>query len=285
MSPTRPTGVTRPRKPRPGALPVNPDDLGVAPSEVSAASAESTRARARQARWIQGKTEDSMRVARWMLDHPASTQQQAADALGLPRYQVGLLMPMARTSFDGYLIPPAKPGRERFTDAEMFAALRSCAKQLGLRKGESLSKAQYAAWRAGFPATSRTPKEPSQATLPSHLAYRRRYGTWNKAITLAGMTANDLPRLYDRLEEEDILLWIAVWLRHLTQAGQGLVDATQRQYRMWARSNPQAPCEEILTMHGKWASLLATAAALEKSTKKLPKPKPVGTGGRIKNPR
>lgn len=225
---------------------------GVAPSEVSAASTESARARARQARWIQGKTEDSMRVARWMLDLPASTQQQAADALGLPRYQVGLLMPMARTHVDGYLIPPAKPGRERLTDAEMFGALRSCAKQLGLRKGESLSKAPYAAWRAGFPATSRTPNEPSQATLPSHLAYRRRYGTWNKAITLAG---------------------------------QGLVDATQRQYRMWARSNPQAPCEEILTMHGKWASLLAAAAALEKSTKKLPKPKPVGTGGRIKSPR
>ena len=282
MAPTQPKKVTKTRKGRSESslVPAAP-----APVKTSRGITKAKSAMALQAERSKDAAAESLRIAVWMHDHPGSTLQQAADALGLLRYRVGLLLPMARTHFNGYLIPPSKPGRVRFTDAEMFAALKTCTKRLGIRKGEALSRAQYADWRAEQPLTSSNRKDLSQARLPSHLAYRRRYGTWTTAIKLAGLTANEPPREYDGLEEEDIILWIAVWLRSLTQAGEGLIDATQRQYRIWARSNPQAPCEEVLTMRGTWASLLAAAAELEKNTKKLPKPKAVGPGGRIKNPK
>ena len=244
-----------------------------------------TSAKAREAERAQGTADESMRVAVWMRNHPGSTLQTAADGLDLPRYRVGLLMPQARTHFDGYLIPPAKPGRERFTDAAMFASLRACAKGLSLRKAQALSQGQYTQWRLALPDTGPTPKARSKATSPSALAYRRRYGTWTNAVKSAGMVAHEPPRAYDGLEVQDIVLWLALWLRDLTKAQGGLIDASQRHYRLWLTSNPKAPCEEIITMRGTWATLLAAASELEKTSKKLPKPKPVGSGARIKQSR
>jgi len=282
VAPTRPKKATKTRKGRSESslVPAAPT-----PAKTSRGITKATSALVLQAERSRDAGVDSLRIAVWMHDHPGSTLQQAADALGLLRYRVRLLLPMARTYFDGYLIPPSKPRKVRFTEAEMFAALKTCAKRLGIRKGEALSRAQYADWRAGLPLTSSNRKDLTQARLPSHLAYRRRYGTWTNAIKLAGLTANEPPREYDGLEEEDKILWIAVWLRSLTQRGEGLIDASQRQYRIWERSNPQAPCEEVLTMRGTWARLLAAAAELEKNTKKLPKPKAVVEGGRMTNPK
>lgn len=239
------------------------------------ADVEKANAKARESERSEIDTEDSLRIAQWMLDHPSATRREAAKALNIPLYRVELLMPLARTHFNGYLVPPAKPGREQFTDAEMLDALRQCAKHTGIRKGGTLSQGHYAEWREAQ-------DDGTKATLPSPIAYRRRFGTWTNACESAGLSANALPRTYDGLSVEDIIVWIATWLRDLGEQDRGLVDASQGEYRLWLRTHPQAPSEELIRMRGTWANLLSAASVLEKTVKKLPQPKNVGTEGRVK---
>lgn len=246
------------------------------------AGVEKANAKAREAERDGIDAEDSLRIAQWMLDHPAATRREAADALNLPLYRIELLMPLARTHFDGYLIPPAKAGREQFTDSEMLTALKTCAKHIGIPRRGMLSQGDYKKWREVQPESSDTPATPSHENLPSPIAYRRRFGTWTAACEAAGLSANPLPRIYEGLSVEDIMVWIAHWLRDLNEQKRGLVDASQGEYRLWLRKNPQAPSEELIRMRGTWANLLGAASVLEKTVKKLPKPKAVGTEGRIK---
>lgn len=248
------------------------------------AGVEKANAKAREEERDTIDTEDSLRIAQWMLDHPAATRREAAAALNMPLYRVELLMPLARTHFNGYLIPPAKAGREQFTETEMLNALRTCAKHIGLPKSKRgvLSQGIYAEWREGQPDTTNVKNAPSKETLPSPIAYRRRFGTWTAACEAAGLSANPLPRQYEGLSVEDIVLWITHWLRDLRSQERGLVDASQGEYRLWLRQHPEAPSEELIRMRGTWANLLGAASVLEKTVKKLPEPKAVGTEGRIK---
>jgi hypothetical protein len=220
--------------------------------------------------------QDSLRLATWLVDNPAATKRDASVALALPLSRVEDLTALARSHVNGYLIPPAKPGRQQFTDDSMLSALKVCARDLGIAKKAPLSQGRYEEWRSSL-----TRKR--KLEVPSPIAYRRRFGTWTQACRLAGLTANELPRTYDGLSVHDIVVHIAVWLRSLSQGNEGLIDASQAEYRLWLRAHPEAPSEELIRLRGTWAHMLSAASVLEKSTKKLPTPKPVGTEGRLKS--
>lgn len=236
---------------------------------------EKSNQRAREIERENIDNEDSFRLASWLIAHPSSTRRDASESLNMPLYRVENLMDKARTHFDGYLIPPVKQGVEQFTENEMLDAIRMCAKSMGIRKNEPISQYRYADWR-------KEQNDDVRENLPSPVAFRRRFGTWTNACELAGLQANPLPKTYTGLTPEDIVVWLAVWLRDLKEQKRGLVDASQGEYRQWVRNNPEAPSEELVRMKGMWAHFLSAASILEKTTKKLPIPKAVSTEGRVK---
>jgi hypothetical protein len=241
---------------------------------------DESEAVARQARESERESidrADATRIAQWLQDNPASTKRDVATGLDLPLYRVEDLTPLAYTLDNGYVIPPAKQGHEQVSDKAMVKALKDCAKDLGISKREPFAQGRYEEWR-------RQQTDERRMALPSPIAYRRRFGTWTKACEMAGLMANELPRVYEGLSIQDIIVHLAVWLRALTDREAGLVDASQGEYRQWLRIHPQAPSEELIRMKGSWANFLAAASILEKTTKKLPVPTPVGTGGRRKKP-
>ena len=245
----------------------------VAPNLTEASAGEAKQARESEREAVD--LADATRIAIWLQGNPASTKREVASGLDLPLYRVEDLSPLAYTLFNGYVIPPAKPGRQQISDKVMVKALKDCARDLGIRKGEPLSQARYEEWR-------RQQSEVRRKDLPSPIAYRRRYETWTKACDMAGLMANELPRVYEGLSVQDMILHVAVWLRALSEREAGLIDASQGEYRQWLRIHPEAPSEELIRMRGSWANILAAASVLEKTKKNLPTPTPVGTGGRRK---
>ena len=221
--------------------------------------------------------DDALLIAQWLVAHPGGGRQLASVQLGIPLSRVENLSTLAYTLIDGYVISPAKIGREQLSNKMMIKALKDCAKDLSVRKTDRLSQGNYDTWRK-----EQAPDRREQ--LPSPIAYRRRFGTWTSACEAAGLTAHDLPRTYDGLSTQDIVLHVAMWLRDLTERRKGLIDASQSQYRLWLRIHPEAPSEELIRLRGSWASILTMASEVERTTKKLPTPKPVGTSGRRKKP-
>ena len=247
----------------------------VAPNLTVAAEAQSRRARESERDSLDAA--DATRIALWLQDNPGSTKREMASGLDLPMYRVEDLSPLAYTLFNGYVIPPAKQGREQISDKEMTRALKSCAKELGIGPREPFAQGRYEEWR-------RQQTDERRSELPSPIAFRRRFGTWTSACEMAGLMANELPRVYEGLSVQDIIVHLAVWLRALAEREAGLIDASQSEYRQWLRIHPEAPSEELIRMRGSWANFLSAASILEKTQKKLPVPKPVGVDGRRKKP-
>jgi hypothetical protein len=247
----------------------------VAPNLTEASEGEARQARESEREALD--VADATRIAIWLQDNPASTKREVASGLDLPLYRVEDLSPLAYGLFNGYVIPPAKPGREQISDKAMMTALKQCARDLSIRKGEPLSQSRYEEWR-------RQQSEERRKDLPSPIAYRRRFETWTRACDMAGLMANKLPRAYEGLSVQDIILHVAVWLRALSEREAGLIDASQGEYRQWLRIHPEAPSEELIRLRGNWANILSAASILEKAVKKLPAPKAVGTAGRRKRP-
>jgi hypothetical protein len=218
---------------------------------------------------------DATRIAAWLVGNPGSTRRDVGFALDLPHYRVEDLFPLAFTLVNGYVIPAPKGGTENFTDQDMLRALKECAKALAVSRREPLAQARYEEWRR-----QQTPER--QALLPSPIAYRRRFGTWTVACEKAGLVATELPRVYEGLSVDDIIVHLAVWLRSLTERHAGLIEANQSEYRQWVRTHPEAPSAELIRLRGTWHVLLSDASVLEKTQQRLPIPKPVGTGGRLK---
>ena len=219
--------------------------------------------------------EEAMRLARWVAEHASDSQTDAAGDLGLPAYRMARLLPLARTLVDGYVVPVPTVGREHFTDQEMAAVLSECAAALGIGASDALAQSRYKVWRESVPAERKE-------AIPSPIAYLRRYGTWSAACRLSGLNANTPSREYDGLEEADIVLHVAVWLRSLRTAGRGIVEATKGEYGQWLVEHPEAPSEEMIKLRATWANILSEASALERKQPELGTPKPIGVRGRTK---
>ncbi len=256
---------------------VNPQTVRTRVAPFMTTEAEAAGSKAAEAIRLESDEADTLRIARWLVANPGSTRRDTATGLDLPLYRVEDLTPLALIQFGGYVVPPAKPGKQQITDQEMVTALRDCARDLGIADREPFAQVRYEAWR-------RQQTESRRASLPSPIAYRRRFMTWTAACETAGLTANELPRVYTGLTVDDIILHLAVWLRSLTERNAGLIEANQSEYRQWLRLHPEAPSEELIRLRGTWHEMLGAACVLEKSKKKLAVPKPVGVDGRRKKP-
>ena len=218
------------------------------------------------------------KIYAWLLENPAATIAEIADGTGLSVDAVTALHEVVKEENRGYVITPVRKRRESFSETEMMDALADAMDAMGIPEGQSMSQQQYAFWR-----NSLAPDE--KRYFPSPLAYRRRYEAWGNALEAAGLPRHERPREYEGTTKEDAIVWLAHFLRDLKESYPYMVEATVPEYRHWLRSHREAPSEELLRIKGSWGELLLAAAKLERSSKTLPKPRPVWTGGRNKNER
>lgn len=169
---------------------------------------------------------------------------------------------------DGYVLTPARStghGTPLEAIAEMVA---SVADQLGQ---DTLSMPRYAAYRKAHP----------EEGLMGAQNVRRRFGTWSAALEAAGLTPIRLNREYLGLNEGDLVVWLAAWLRHYRTAGRGQVVASLAEYGSWVKENPDAPSMQLVVEHG-FTTLRRLAARMEQTLEVLPTPKSLSGYGRSK---
>lgn len=207
------------------------------------------------------------RDCRLIAQHLARTSLADRDVigkeLGIPSSRVAVLLPRAKTLIGGYVLPPQQGPRPRFTDQDMAHVLRAAARDSG--SGNTISIGQYDTWRKNL-------SEVARKDAPTSVAYRRRFGTWTSAVRAAGMTPTPLPHDYPGLSEDDLIAWVAIWLRDLAIHSTHIARATASTYDQWAYATPGAPSLELTRVHFSWTDLVHAAAALEKSVRRLPKP-------------
>lgn len=223
------------------------------------------------------ESEDAQLIAEYLDRHPTSSLREIASGTAMPLHRVESLMATARTLVNGYFIPTKKDRAQYFDDEYMLDMLEDVHDAMGLGDDEPLSQAQYHDFRE-------RQSERAKSLMPSSLAYRRRFGSWIDATEKAGLVSNPLPRDYDGLTTEDVEGWLALWLRDLRNANQGLLEANQGSYRAWLESHPEAPSEEFVRLKsGSWHTTVTRAAAIERSGASLPTPKAVSRKGRVKS--
>jgi hypothetical protein len=245
----------------------------VQPALTQRAKKSNTAALRKEKQLIHSTT--AHQLATWLVSHQGSTKAQAAAELHVSESHLDTLMPTARKTMNGYLIPPARQREKKYSDKDMSDALRLCMKESLIPKNVPLTQSEFTKWRQGLPARK-------QNSIPNPLAYRRRYGSWTTACLNAGITATPLRRDYNGLTPSDIVTWLAHWLRSYTYADYGLVDMTIDEYGHWLANNPEAPSFELIRLQGTWTDLLNQAAILESTTRSLPKLNPVQRIGRHK---
>jgi hypothetical protein len=217
-------------------------------------------------------------IYEWLYRHPAASIPEIAAGTNLPIDAVTALHETVKKENRGYTIIPPRHRRETYSETEMLDALTDAFDGIGVPPGHALSQQMYAAWREKLP-------EEDKKLFPSPLAYRRRYGSWGEAAEAAGLPRNERVREYGGTTKEDAIVWLAHFLRDMRENSDYMIEATAAEYRQWLRKNPEAPSEELLRIKGIWGYQLVEAAELERTTKKLPAPRPMWTGGRVKKAR
>jgi len=173
--------------------------------------------------------------------------------------------PIAR---DGYLIPAGREAGSATPLAQVAADVMYVALALGQ---DTVSQPEYKKYRAAHP----------DQKLMGDQNVRRRFQTWNNALRAAGLNAREMNRDYRGLNDGDLVIWLAHWLRHYRHAGRGLVQATRVEYKAWVEANPKAPSEQLVAEHG-FTQLREQAARMEQSMEVLPTTKPLAGYGRTK---
>ena len=247
-------------------------------SPLMSTSAEEEGERARVTEQQEKESIEALRIAEYIVENQQSSKMDIADGLGIPLYRVDKLYKKAKQSMDGYILPAVREGKQKFTSDQMEGTLRAAARALEIPENGHLSEGAFIKWRDSLAS-----KERDQ--IPHPQVYRRRYGTWTDACQAAGFRAHPLPRHYDGVSRDDCVVWLAHWLRSLTDRGEGLIEASQGEYAMWLRNHPDAPSPEMLRLRDAWSVLLAEASDYESEHRNLLAPKPVQTSGRNKKQR
>lgn len=120
-----------------------------------------------------------------------------------------------------------------FSEAELLAALRAAAAELG----EPLTTGDYDAWQRG------------RDTAASPALLIRRFGSWRAACEAAGLSANATRSTSRRWSEDDLLAVVAAYL-----ASDG-ATGSYADYSAWARTHEGAPSGATLRQRGSWADL------------------------------
>ena len=165
---------------------------------------------------------------------------ELADALGLAPGRVKRLLRPEAPARRRTPRPP-RPG----SPAEpLLAAVRACAKALGVSRRGRLSAASYEAWAA------------EREGMPSRAVLVRRFGTWAKAVEAAGyMPAVTARRPYPRLSHEEAVAVVAAFIED--ERGQGRPPSS-RFYPAWARKH-EAPSLAGLGLYWRWSQLVTEA--------------------------
>jgi hypothetical protein len=207
---------------------------------------------------------------------PWTPLTEIGDRLNLHPHDLPRLKRGAMAAGTGYTLSLRSPATEWFTSAQYTASVKACAKALGLKRGEPVSKGAYKKWRNALP-------EAQKAQHPSDVSILRRGGgSWNTALAELGFNTNAPVRDYVGLSDDDITLHIAHFLRSLNKT-QPMVEATATRYRLWLAGNPstgaaacpEAPSLETIRQRGRFSGYLDAAARIERTTSRLPKPQPV----------
>lgn len=123
----------------------------------------------------------------------------------------------------------------RFSDAQMYAALREAFRMLGDDRSKGLSRVRYTRLMKG-------------KTVPAASTYIRRYASWSRACELAGITAAK-PRRDNYVQEwsdDDILDAVAAYV-------DATGDTTYHGYSAWARDSNHPSGPLLITRHRSWA--------------------------------
>ena len=212
-------------------------------------------------------THDALLIAAYVARTHRADPAELAQETGLTPARVRALLPRAKRLTGGYVLPAPLPARPKYGDHELARALHQAAATLGT--GEHVSLAGYNLWRGSLPA-------PQRAHTPTTRVFQRRYGSWTVALTAAGLHPVAVTHPFNGLRPDDIINWVACWLRELATTSPHIVRATAGAYTRWARNIDGAPSGELTRMHYSWIPLVHAASGRERSVRHLPTPRPAG---------
>lgn len=200
-------------------------DLGVSGARVqqvmkaAGAPLDEITAQHKEARRRLRGEADREAIDRLLTEDPVATVQDLAEALGLAPGRVKrLLSPEAPARRR----PPRPPGPAGPSEP-FLAAVRACAKSLGVPRHGRLSAPAYEAWAS------------ERKGMPSRAVLVHRFGTWAKAVEAAGFRPAVSPRRpYPRLTHQAAVGAVAAFIVDEQAAGR---PPSSRCYPAWAREH------------------------------------------------
>lgn len=183
---------------------------------------------------------DRAAVNEVLAKNPALSIGELADAVGLAPGRVKrLLEPEAPARRR-----PPRPPRLNSPAEPLLAAVRACAKALGVSRRGRLSAASYETWAA------------EREGIPSRAVLVRRFGTWAKAVEAAGYLPAVTPRRpYRRLTHEEAVTIVAAFIEDERDQGR---PPSSRFYPAWAKQH-DAPSLAGLGLYWRWSDLVTEA--------------------------
>lgn len=134
-----------------------------------------------------------------------------------------------------------------YDDDDMLRALRRAARETG---ANGVSGRAYDAWRKSTG---------EEFDLPGSQTIIRRFGTWSKAVTEAGLQANATRRTnYSRMPKTDAVVAVAIFIMTERKANP-YARATSADYEAYAALNPQVPSIAGLRLYWPWREVRIAA--------------------------
>ena len=187
------------------------------------------------------RAEHTAAVACWSHAHPAAPLEEAARALGLAEEQVRGLLGRRRTHHEPAFDGPRESTRR--TEEEIIADLRAFHAATGATTCQA-----FTAWAR-------------EQGVPGHQTAAIRFGTWNEALSAAGIGEEaGAPR--SAFRDED--LWAAVLAAVQAETG----GTTFRAVEEWLAAHPAAPSGALIRQRlcghegGSWSETVTTALAV-----------------------
>lgn len=191
-------------------------------------------------------------VNTYILEHPDAPLQDIAAAAGVAPEQV---FPMIHpdTRVHRLTTPTSGPSPTKFTNEEMLAVMKEASELSFRERGSVLTLPWY--------------NDNKKPEWPAGTMYTMRFGSWGLAMREAGLETTRIvtgkPR-EDRIDEEQLLLWIAHFLNDCIATG---AAPSAGMYTTWRSQQPDRgagiPSLGLLRLRfGTWNSAKEKAAGL-----------------------
>ena len=101
--------------------------------------------------------------------------------------------------------------------------------------------------RYGDPVSSTRWIAIADKEFPAPKTYKNRFGSWNEAKRLAGLTVTSSTRRHTRRwSRTDCLVWVVKYELDLKQQGKPVGTATKKGYDAWSRDQSEAPTSDTI---------------------------------------